>query len=93
MWHNLLKPVAIVLCSMGAISLLAGVAGYFVAKAGGVWLIEPLASRVPADRHVLFLADLWAHIAAYIVGFLGGLGLCIWDILARGRRAVAKAGG
>jgi len=91
-WRNLVRPVAIVLCAMGVISLLAGVAGYFVARAGGVWLVEPLASRIPAERHALFLADLWAHLAAYASGFLGGLGLCIWGIIARGRRAVRHVG-
>jgi hypothetical protein len=90
-WRNLLRPVAIVLCAMGFISLSAGVAGYFAAKADWVWLGDPLWFRVPPERHALFLADLWAHLAAYGSGFLGGLGLCIWGIVARGRRAVAKA--
>lgn len=92
-WRGLLRPIAVVLCVMGVISLLAGVVGYFVADAGGVRLFEPLASRIPAERHVLFLADLWAHNAAYGAGFLGGVGLCIWCIIARGRWAVAQAKG
>ncbi len=90
-WRDLLWPVAIVLLAMGLVALLAGLAGYFFGRANGVWLLEPLASRVPAEKHVLFLADLWAHIAAYAAGFLGGVGLCIWCIVVRGRRAVAKA--
>ncbi len=90
-WRNLLRPVTVVLCVMGVISLTAGVTGYFVASEGGVRLVEPLASRVAAGRHVLFLADLWAHLAAYGAGFLGGVGLCFWCIVTRGRRAVTKA--
>jgi hypothetical protein len=35
---------------------------------------------------VLFLAALWAHLAAYGAGFLGGLGLCIWALVKRLRR-------
>lgn len=89
-WRDLLRPVAIVLCAMGVISLAAGVAGYFAAKADWVCLGDPLCFRIPAGRHALFLADLWAHLAAYGSGFLGGLALCIWGIVARGRRAVAR---
>jgi hypothetical protein len=91
-WRDLLRPVAIVLCVMGVISLAAGMAGYFAAKADWVWLGDPLWSRVPAERHALFLADLWAHLAAYGSGFLGGVGLCVWGIIARGRRAVRYVG-
>jgi len=92
-WRDLLRPMAVVLCVMGVISLTAGVAGYFATKADWVWLADPLYFRVPTDRHSLFIADLWAHLAAYGAGFLGGVGLCIWCIVARGRRAVVKARG
>lgn len=90
-WRDLLAPVAIVLCAMATVSLLAGVTGYFAAKADWVWLGDPLWSRIPPERHALFLADLWAHIAAYASGALGGVCLCVWGIVARGRRAVAEA--
>jgi len=92
-WRGLLRPVAVVLSVMGLVALLAGLAGYFFGRANGVWLLEPLASRVPGEKHVLFLADMWAHNAAYGAGFLGGVGLCIWRIVARGQRAVAQAKG
>ena len=72
---------------MGILSLIAGVIGFFVAQAGGVWLLEPLSSRVPLEKHSLFLADLWAHLAAYGGGFIGGIGVCIWILLKRYRSA------
>jgi hypothetical protein len=84
-WRKLLRPVAIVLGVMALVSLAAGIAGYHAARAGHVWLLEPLASKVPADRHTLFLADLWAHIAAYLAGLLGGIALCAWCVFARWR--------
>jgi hypothetical protein len=74
------------LAGMGTASLAAGVAGYLAASRGAVWLVEPLASLVPRERHVRFLVDLWAHNAAYAAGFLGGLGLSAWAWRERCRR-------
>jgi hypothetical protein len=36
-------------------------------------VFEALASRVPSEKHLLFLADGWAHSASYVVGFVGGI--------------------
>ena len=88
---RLLRPIAILLGLMGMISLLAGIAGFFVAQAGGVWLVEPIASRVPAAKHHAFLADLWAHLAAYGVGFLGGIVLCVWVLIRRRQPIIAPS--
>lgn len=85
---QLLKPVGVLLLAMGAVSLIAGVVGYFVAKAGGVILLEPLSLAVPRERHVVFLADLWAHDAAYASAFVGGMALC-YRVLRR-RRALRQ---
>jgi len=85
--NDLLWPVCCLLLAMGILSLIAGIIGFFVAQAGGVWLLEPLSSRVPLEKHSLFLADLWAHLAAYGGGFIGGIGLCIWILLKRYRSA------
>jgi hypothetical protein len=86
---DLVRPIACLLLAMAISSLLAGIAGYFIAKAGGVRLLGALASRVPAEKHVAFLADLWAHSAAYGVGFFGGLVLCAWVVFRRRRLAAA----
>lgn len=82
-WCDLVKPVGVMLLCMGTVSLLAGIVGYFVARAGGVILMEPLSVAVPRDKHVEFLADLWAHDAAYASGFLGGMSLCFWVLRRR----------
>jgi len=75
---DLLKPIGVLLVCIGVSAFVFGVIGFLAAKAGGVWLPEPLASDVPREKHGRFLADLWAHSAAYGVGFLGGLVLCVW---------------
>jgi len=87
---HLVRPIGCLLIVMACSSLLAGVAGYFVAKAGGVQLVGSLAYRVPAAKHVAFLADLWAHLAAYGVGFFGGIGVSIWVLFRRWQRATRE---
>ena len=83
--RDLVKPVAILLACIAAFALVAGVAGYIAARSGAVWLMQPLASRIPADRHAAFIADLWAHLAAYGGGFIGGVVLCVLTGRRRGR--------
>jgi hypothetical protein len=90
---RLLRPIAGLTVVMACASLLAGITGYFVAKAGGVWLVEPLRSQVPAEKHVVFLADLWAHITAFVVGFAGGVVLCVRILFSRWRMAQISPSG
>jgi hypothetical protein len=80
---RLVRPIGGLLAVMACASVVAGITGYFVASVGGVWLLEPLRSEVPAEKHTRFLADLWAHLAAYTVGFLGGAILCAWVLFTR----------
>ncbi|HEX8522435.1 MAG TPA: hypothetical protein VF669_09275 [Tepidisphaeraceae bacterium] len=87
---RLVRPLAIMLAVVAVLALVAGVVGHVAATRRWVWLLEPMASRVPADRHVAFLTDLWAHLASYIGGFLGGVVLCVYVLVrrARARRSV-----
>jgi len=81
--RQLLKPLAVLLVIIAAVSLAAGLTGFLLARAGWVWLVEPLASAVPPDRHIPFLADLWAHNTAYLAGFVGAVVLCVWVWIRR----------
>lgn len=83
---DLVRPIGVLLIVMACASLLAGIAGYFLAKAGAVQLMGSLAWSVPRERHIVFLADGAAHLAAYGVGFFGGLVLCGWVVVWRRRR-------
>jgi hypothetical protein len=79
-WRDLVRPIGVLLLVVGSVAALAGGFGRSQAKAGTVHLLEPMATEVPADRHVDFLTDLWIHDAAYAVGFVGGpiLALLLW---------------
>jgi len=78
-----LKPIGLLLLAMAAAASIAGIAGYLAATSGRVVLLPPLADRVPAAKHPAFLADLWAHLASYALGLLGGLALCVRSLLRR----------
>jgi hypothetical protein len=88
--RSLVRPVATLLLAMAVCAALAGSIGYLLGRAGMVFLVEPLARLIPPDQHARFLADLWAHSASYLVGFLGGA--IVMARVWRGRRAEAGSG-
>jgi hypothetical protein len=81
--RDLIRPIAVMMAVVGVLALLAGVAGYLLARQGAVWLVGPLAVEIPAEKHAAFLADLWAHTASYGFGFLGGVILVVRTLLVR----------
>jgi hypothetical protein len=76
---SLIRPIGGLLLVMAGCAALAGLCGFVAARAHLVYLVEPLASEVPAARHVVFLTDLWIHLASYGIGFAGGIALC-WRV-------------
>jgi hypothetical protein len=81
----LAKPIAALLAIVYAGSMLALGAGYLAARAGWVHLDPWWRETLPPGREAVFLADLWAHLAAYGLGGAGGLVLAA--IVWRRRRA------
>ncbi len=61
-------------------SLLAGLIGYLLTKTNIIHLIGELAEIIPFEKQNAFLAVAWAHVSSYIVGFIGGIIICmkIW---------------
>lgn len=85
---SLLRPIAVLFAVNAVCALIAGIIGWILASNGVVYLVDPIAKQLPPDRHVPYLADLWAHNASYIIGFFGGLVVIAWVWYARGRAAV-----
>jgi hypothetical protein len=88
--QSLFRPLAYVLALMAVGALAADVVGWLLASSGAVFLVGPIARELPPDRHVPFLADLWAHSASYLVGLVGGIIVMVqvW----RSRREAARVG-
>jgi hypothetical protein len=80
------RPILLVLLGVSMMSLIAGLAGYILARTGALLMPYTLVTRVPAARQAAFLAAAWAHQNAYNVGLLGGLAVCLWAWCERGRR-------
>jgi hypothetical protein len=87
--RDLLPAIRTLLIVMALSSLMAGLMGFVAAKLGWVWLAEPFDTDVPEPKHARFLADLWAHLAAYGVGFWGGVIVWAWAWHRRGRMAAS----
>lgn len=84
---SLVRPLVCLLAVMSVCALMAGVVGWLLASSGVVFLIGPIARAVPTDRHVPFIADLWAHLASYLVGLVGGIVVMVLVWRSRGRTA------
>jgi hypothetical protein len=90
---SLVRPIAYLLGTMAVCALIAGIIGWLLARTGAVFLVGRVAQAVPADRHVPFLADLWAHSASYFVGLVGGIVIMVQVWRSRGRASVADSAG
>lgn len=80
---SLVSSLGWLMAITGLLAAIAGLAGYVTARAGGVVLLEPLASRIPEGKHTAFLIDLWIHSASYLFGLLGGVVLIVRTWLSR----------
>lgn len=85
--REIIKPLCVLILVMAVLALVAGITGYILGKNGTVYLLDPLNHQVPQEIHAAFLADLWAHLASYGAGFLGGIVICIQTV--RNRKAAA----
>ena len=86
----LLRPIAYLLVVLAVSALLAGIAGWLLARSGAVILVGPIARELPADRHVPFLVDTWTHSASYLVGLVGGI-VVVFRVWASRRRTTTTA--
>ena len=73
-----------------SMAVVAGLIGWVAAENGWVFLLGSPAERVPQDRHVPFLIDLWAHNASYLSGFIGGIVLIASTLGGRMKTGVSN---
>lgn len=88
---DLFRPAAILLGLIAFSAVAFGITGYTLARTDQMALGGVLAMEVPANSHDRFVANAWAHTAAYAAGAIGALVLCVW-IVAQRLRASRSAG-
>jgi len=83
--RSLVRPMLILAGGSAVVATVAGLVGYVAASNGWVGLVGSIAQRVPAEKHVPFLVDLWAHNASYLAGFVGGMVMISMILISRSR--------
>ncbi len=86
---QLKRPVGWLLVSMAAGAVTGGLAGCLLTKQGLIG-IAGWESAIPEPKHNAFAADMWAHTASYLVGFVGGLGVVVRTLRHRWRLGQSK---
>ncbi len=71
--RSLARPIGRLLGAMAVVAVISGGIGFVLARLDVISLVEPIAKKVPSERHDRYLAVLWAHLASYASGFVGGL--------------------
>ena len=84
---SLIKPLVVLMAVSAVCAVVAGVTGAWLGSAGTVVLPSPLFDEVPKPQHVAFIADLFAHNASYLAGFVGGGIVIAWVWVGRVREA------
>ena len=79
--------IFVLLIFMAVSACIFGSLGWFLARNNAVYLVGPVASAIPLEKHHAFLFDLWAHSASYISGLIGGIFCMVHVWRARGREA------
>lgn len=85
---ELIRPIAKLLLTMAVLAAAAGLTGYVLAGRGAIAPPKWIAAVLPPARHARFMADWWAHSMSYLVGFVGGIALCVTTF--RKRRSPAQ---
>jgi hypothetical protein len=88
--EKLYRPVRLIMMIAAPVALIAGVAGYLLARSGMAGLPGEFAFSIPPEARIGFIADLWAHNASYDVAFAGGIGLAVTVMVKRAKIAAAR---
>ena len=84
-FKDVFKPILKLITVMFAGALLGGLIGYITSINQIFTLVPRLAKQIDPSKHHLFLTAGWAHTSSYIIGFVGGITLCVKIILRRSK--------
>lgn len=76
--RTLIVPILVLMGIVAIAALIAGCAGYMCADWRFAPLIEPVLHVLPEEKRALYLADSFAHLTGYLVGFMGATMVWMW---------------
>ena len=82
---TLLRPVALALVLTASCAAIGGFVGRALAGNGHLALLEPIRSRIPAERHLDVLTVIVVHNVSYLVGAIAFETLAVLVWRSRGR--------
>ena len=83
-------PFAILVCGIALVAALTGFTVWHHASLLGVSQAEP-SSLVPRENQLGLLTVACYHFTAYASAGIGGILLCVWVWMERGKRATRRA--
>ena len=87
--RDLVQPVTVLLMSMAIGAAVAGVVGYLLGVYGLIVPAPFVAEHVPTANINRVFAAGGAHLASYLIGFVGGIGVAVRAWKRRGKLARA----
>jgi len=83
--RELLRPIGLLMLAMACFAGISGAVGYVLVR---TWPghDRSLFLRLGEETYPRFMADAWAHGAAYLGGFVGGIVVLVWIWQERNRR-------
>lgn len=89
--NEFVRPILLLVGISTVCAALAGIVGYIAAVNQWVWLMPHLADRIPEEKQIWFLVDLWIHGASYLAGLVGGLVITGYAVQQRRRRRIVAS--
>jgi hypothetical protein len=86
-WRDFVRPATYMAAAMGAAARGAGLLGYLLTARGVVQIVPSYADAIVTARQARFMADVFAHLASYVVGLGAALVVAVWSV--RRRRSLA----
>lgn len=88
---SLMKPVALALVLTASCAAIGGFVGRALAGNGHLALLDPIKSKIPAERHLDVLTVIVVHNVSYVVGTIAFvvLAVTVWGARRRTKSAAA----
>lgn len=84
--RDLMRPVLLLVAIIGAVVAVTGLSVWRHVELLGLRLDPLFVNLLPSERHRALFVVACYHFVAYVTALLGGVALCVWIWMERGRR-------